>query len=260
VKVAQAGQTSLTLAATDPDREALTSRIASQPQHGTVGLSGTSATFFAEPGYEGADSFTFAAWGGRIDSNLATVSVTISDAPCQVTCSATVPAAAAEGQSVLFAGTFGGTGCSGTPGVTWTFGDGQTAAQVTASHASTFSGSYGWRLSASADGNVCEQSGTITFTAVPPAITGVKAGGKSLGLTISGSNFQPTAVVSIAGQPWTNVSWTSATQLKVTGGNALKRLFPKNAWVPITVTNAHDGLSVTVEFNRKTKQFRAVSG
>ena len=52
-------------------------RIVSQPAHGTVALSGTTATFYPELGYTGSDSFTFAASNGYNDSNLATVSLTI---------------------------------------------------------------------------------------------------------------------------------------------------------------------------------------
>ncbi len=73
--------TPITLTATDADGNALTYRIVSQPQHGTVGLSGTVATYFADAGYKGADSFTYAAWDGMINSNLAKTSLEVSDAP-----------------------------------------------------------------------------------------------------------------------------------------------------------------------------------
>ena len=54
-------------------------RIVSQPQHGTVGLVGTRATYYPEAGYTGTDAFTFAARdaSNSVDSNLGTVSVTI---------------------------------------------------------------------------------------------------------------------------------------------------------------------------------------
>ena len=54
-------------------------RIVSQPQHGTVGLVGTTATYYPEPGYVGSDSFTFAARdsSNSVDSNLGTVTVSI---------------------------------------------------------------------------------------------------------------------------------------------------------------------------------------
>ncbi len=67
----------IVLNARDPDGEALTLRIVSQPDHGTTGLVGTRATYFPEQGFTGTDRFTFAAWDGSTDSNLATVTVTV---------------------------------------------------------------------------------------------------------------------------------------------------------------------------------------
>jgi hypothetical protein len=77
------------LMASDADNDALTLRIVSQPSHGTVGLNGRQATFFPEPGFVGSDSFTFAAWDGSTDSNLGTVSVSVSAAPATPTMRAT---------------------------------------------------------------------------------------------------------------------------------------------------------------------------
>ncbi len=70
-------QASLALAASDADGNTLTLRIVSQPAHGSVALSGSTATYFPFDGYQGADSFTFAAWDGSTNSNLGTVSVTV---------------------------------------------------------------------------------------------------------------------------------------------------------------------------------------
>jgi hypothetical protein len=71
---------SLTLQASDPDGDALTLRIVSQPTHGTVGLNGTLAHYFPEAGFAGNDSFTFAAWDGSTDSNLGTITVAVGTA------------------------------------------------------------------------------------------------------------------------------------------------------------------------------------
>jgi hypothetical protein len=59
----------------------LTYRIVSQPAHGSVGLSGGVATYFAEAGYVGTDQFTFAVGNGWVDSNLATGTVAVAQAP-----------------------------------------------------------------------------------------------------------------------------------------------------------------------------------
>lgn len=69
---------SMALVATDADGNALTLRIVSQTTHGTVGLSGTTATYHPDAGFDGTDTFTFAAWDGSTNSNLGrgTIAVT----------------------------------------------------------------------------------------------------------------------------------------------------------------------------------------
>jgi hypothetical protein len=69
------------LAARDADGDPLALRIVSQPAHGTTGLVGTLATYRPEPGFAGVDRFTFAAWDGSTDSNLATVVVSVGGSP-----------------------------------------------------------------------------------------------------------------------------------------------------------------------------------
>ena len=70
-------QTALKLAGRDADHNRLTFRIVSQPAHGTVALSGKTATYFPEPGFVGSETFTFCAWDGLVDSNLGTITVTV---------------------------------------------------------------------------------------------------------------------------------------------------------------------------------------
>ncbi len=74
---------SLTLGGSDSDGDALSFRIVSQPEvGGTVAFDGTTATFLPTSGYLGTTSFAYAAWDGDIDSNLGTVTVTVSDPAC----------------------------------------------------------------------------------------------------------------------------------------------------------------------------------
>jgi len=68
------------LAATDADGDTLTYSIVDDPIHGT--LSGFDAatgnvTYTPDPDYAGTDSFTFKANDGKVDSNIATVSITV---------------------------------------------------------------------------------------------------------------------------------------------------------------------------------------
>lgn len=70
---------SLVLQSSDPNGNARTLRIVSQPQHGSVALSNSTATYFPGKNFAGADSFTFTTFDGFADSNLAIVSVTVGD-------------------------------------------------------------------------------------------------------------------------------------------------------------------------------------
>jgi len=65
------------LSAQDTEGDALELRVVSQPSHGTAAISGTQAQYFPEAGFNGGDSFTFAAWDGSTDSNLGTVNVLV---------------------------------------------------------------------------------------------------------------------------------------------------------------------------------------
>ncbi len=70
--------TSVTLAASDVDGNPLTYSVVSQPAHGT--LIGTSSveTYTPATGFVGTDTFTFRANDGQFDSNIATVTITVS--------------------------------------------------------------------------------------------------------------------------------------------------------------------------------------
>jgi len=67
------------LVATDVDSDPLELRIVDQPAHGTVGLVGTLAIVYPDAGFDGDDGFTFAAWDGKLESNLATVTLDVVD-------------------------------------------------------------------------------------------------------------------------------------------------------------------------------------
>ena len=50
----------------------------SQPTHGTLSGSAPALTYTPDPDYAGPDSFTFSANDGTVDSDTATVSITVS--------------------------------------------------------------------------------------------------------------------------------------------------------------------------------------
>ena len=80
VTTAEDTATAITLAGSDPDNDALTFAIASQPAHGTLTGTAPNLTYTPAANYNGADSFTFLVSDGAAQSAPATVSVTITAA------------------------------------------------------------------------------------------------------------------------------------------------------------------------------------
>jgi len=71
----------ITLSATDPQNDTLTYIITQQPIHGNVTITGSVATYTPNQNYNGTDSFKFKVNDGSLDSNEATVAITINQAP-----------------------------------------------------------------------------------------------------------------------------------------------------------------------------------
>ncbi len=74
----------ITLVATDVDGDTLTYSIVGQPGHGTVALVGDVVTYTPAENFNGTDTFTFKANDGTVDSDVATVTITVTavnDAP-----------------------------------------------------------------------------------------------------------------------------------------------------------------------------------
>jgi uncharacterized repeat protein (TIGR01451 family) len=65
------------LSASDPDGDALTYAIVSQPGHGTLSGQPPDITYTSEPGFVGQDTFTFDASDGELTSNIATVTIDV---------------------------------------------------------------------------------------------------------------------------------------------------------------------------------------
>ncbi|MBA4386936.1 MAG: hypothetical protein C0404_03080 [Verrucomicrobia bacterium] len=78
VNVLKDASRTITLGAFDPEASALTYAIG-QPAHGMVSGTGPEIVYTPEAGYLGSDSFTFKVNDGALDSNVATVSITVAD-------------------------------------------------------------------------------------------------------------------------------------------------------------------------------------
>ena len=79
--------TVITLQATDTDNDTLSYSIVSQPQHGTLNGLAPYISYTPDKDYVGSDSFSFKAFDGNLESNTATITLTIkaeNDAPVSV--------------------------------------------------------------------------------------------------------------------------------------------------------------------------------
>jgi hypothetical protein len=80
VATSQDTATPLTLTATDANGSALTYSVVTQPAHGTLSGTAPNLTYTPALDYNGGDSLTFKANDGQLDSNVATVTITVTPA------------------------------------------------------------------------------------------------------------------------------------------------------------------------------------
>jgi hypothetical protein len=139
-----------------------TIRIISQAQSGTVGLSGSAATYYPFLNFVGTDSFSFAAWDGKKDSNLATVTVTVGEGACILVCESLVPSNAVSRTALPFWAFAAVSNCTDAVTYAWSFGDGGTSTNALAQHAYGKNGTYPWSIVASVGGLSVSNSGSIT--------------------------------------------------------------------------------------------------
>ncbi len=153
------------LLASDADRDVLALRIVTPPTHGTVALNGALATYWPSATDAGLDSFTYAAWDGSTDSDLGTVSLTVSPADCVLTATAAVPAAALPNHPVAFRANASLGGCTGVFSWDWDFGDGSPHRSTPEyCHVYSAAGEYRWKLTVQAKGLTRTLNGVITIS------------------------------------------------------------------------------------------------
>lgn len=145
-------------------------RVVSQTSHGTVGLSGTAATYIPDPGFTGTDSFTFAAWNGTTDSNLGQVNVTVtaSTGACTYVISPIAASATAGSGS-------GNIAVTAAAGCTWTASS--SAPWITISSGTSGNGPGTVTYNYTANTGAVSRSGTLTVAgdAFPLTQAGVVA-------------------------------------------------------------------------------------
>lgn len=84
ITTAEDASVGITLNASDPEGSTLTFTVVSAPSHGSLSGIAPNLTYAPNADYNGSDSFTFKANDGHIDSNTATIAITVTpvnDAP-----------------------------------------------------------------------------------------------------------------------------------------------------------------------------------
>ena len=78
----------------DPEGDPLSAAVVTGPSHGTLTLNANgSFTYTPAAGYDGTDSFTYRANDGTLNSNAATVTITVTAPPNQAPTAAAEPTA-----------------------------------------------------------------------------------------------------------------------------------------------------------------------
>jgi hypothetical protein len=165
----------ITLTGSDAEGNALTFVIVTNPAHGTLSGSGANRTYTPAANYNGSESFTFKVNDGTLDSNIATVSITVTavnDAPVIVSGPTATPNPPSVGQTVTFA-----LAASDVDGdalsYAWNFGDGAVSSGASPVHAYAAVGSYAAVVTV-ADGKGGTVAGSVIVTVVdgnPPEVS-----------------------------------------------------------------------------------------
>ena len=129
-----------TLLASDADGDTLTYTV-SLPAHGVVGISTNgNATYIPNAGYVGVDSIAFKVNDGVFDSQIATVSINVTNRAPTVAASGS-PTILTEGESVSFTST-GSDPDNDSLSYSWDFGDGLASTAASPVHTYSTAGTY----------------------------------------------------------------------------------------------------------------------
>ena len=160
----------VTLPASDANGNTLTLRVMSQPAHGSVGVSNRVATYFPDAGFVGSDAFTFTAYDGFSDGNLATGTVTVAQGPFSISAKALVPSTAPVDWPASFGVTPAPSNVTATASIRWDFGDGSPhSSSAFTNHAYSAAGSYQWAVICSVQSGAIQASTTNSGTLVVTA-------------------------------------------------------------------------------------------
>ncbi len=201
----------VTLSGSDPEGSPLTYTIVTQPLHGSLSGTAPDLTYTPDANFNGSDSFTFKVNDGTVDSNTATVTITVTpvnDAP--IANDQSVSTAEDTAKTIVLAGT----DVDGNP-LTYTIVTQPThgslsgdAPSVTYTPTANFNGSDSFSFKVndgSVDSNVATVSITVTAVNDAPVADGQSvstAEDTATAITLTGSDIESSSLTfTIVNQP-----------------------------------------------------------
>ena len=207
--------TALTIAApgvlgndTDVDGDALTAVLNTGPANGVLTLNANgSFTYTPAAGFNGSDSFTYAANDGTVNSNVATVTITVNAVNVPPVANANGPYTGTVGLPVQFDGSASSDSDGTIADYAWTFGDGNSGTGVSPTHTYTAAGTYDVTLTVTDNEGASDTATTTATIDVAPA---------DIDVSPLALEFGP-VTVGLTGTLTTSISNLGGSDLVVTG-------------------------------------------
>jgi PKD repeat protein len=202
-----------------------TLRIISQAANGSVGLNTNTgaATYFPNPGFVGTDQFTFAAYDGAKNSNLATGTVTVAQGPFSLGAAAHVPPTYPAAWPVAFAVVPTVTNNLAPVTFNWNFGDGSAhSTNQYAAHAYALPGNYNWTVTSTVSTASITTNGTIVI-GQPVVLSLASAGGQ---VTLSWPSTIADTLLEASPLLGPSAHWLWVTNTPTTGPGLLSLTLP----------------------------------
>jgi VCBS repeat-containing protein len=152
----------------DPDGDTPTAALASDVSHGTLILnSDGSFDYTPDPNFNGLDSFTYVANDGALDSNAASVTITVNPVNDGPAADANGPYTGTVGVELRFDGSGSSDVDGSIASYSWDFGDGNGGTGANPSHTYAAAGTYTAILTVTDDGGATD-SDTTSATILAP--------------------------------------------------------------------------------------------
>ncbi len=202
-----------------------TLRIISQAANGSVGLNPNTgvATYFPNAGFVGTDQFTFAAYDGSKNSNLATGRVAVAQGPFSLGAVAHVPPTYAAAMPVAFVVVPVVTNLAAPVTFSWDFGDGSAhSTNQYAAHAYALPGTYNWSVTSTVSTATTTANGSIVISS-PVQLSLAGGGGQ---LTLSWPSTIADTILESTGNLGPSAQWQWVTNTTASGPGLLSITVP----------------------------------